>query len=113
MNLRCLLLLVTSLLWTPGLSWAGDPSFEAGSLIIPMDIGTATDATGQNHGMLRAHGLVHELLRHRITVTWVINPDKPAMGNDFIIATVVHRVERRRRGGHTAVVSRRTIPYIS
>jgi hypothetical protein len=54
-------------------------TFFPGSLIIPMD----TD--GQNDGMLRAYGLVYELLRNNVPVYWVINPAKLANGNDFTI----------------------------
>jgi len=56
-------------------------TFFPGSLIIPMDTG----ANGQDGGMLRAYGLVYELLRHNVQVYWVINPAKPANGNDFTI----------------------------
>lgn len=56
-------------------------TFGTGSLIIPMDSG----ANGQNDGMLRAYGLVYELLRRGVPVNWVINPAKPANGTDFTI----------------------------
>ncbi len=45
-------------------------SFEEGSLIVPMDLSC------QNHGMFQAYGLVFQLLRHGVTVYWVIDPDK-------------------------------------
>jgi uncharacterized repeat protein (TIGR01451 family) len=57
--------------------------FTTGSLIIPMDTGTA----GQNNGMLTAYGLVYELLRNEVPVYWVINPAKSANGDDFAIST--------------------------
>ncbi len=55
--------------------------FPAGSLIIPMDTGT----NGQNNGMLRAYGLVYQLLRNNIPVYWVIEPSKAPFGDDFVI----------------------------
>lgn len=56
-------------------------TFGAASLIIPMDTGTS----GQNNGMLRAYGLVYELLRNNIPVNWVIEPSKATNGDDFVI----------------------------
>ncbi len=47
-----------------------DRTFEAGSLVIPMDLAY------QDHGMLQAYGLVFQLLRQGVTVYWVIDPDK-------------------------------------
>ena len=55
-----------------------DPDqFEAGTLIIPMD----TDF--QDMGMLRAYGLVYQLLSNGVPVRWAINPDKLQDGADF------------------------------
>lgn len=51
--------------------------FEPGALIIPMD----TDH--QDHGMLRAYGLVHGLLGEGIHVRWAILPGKAQGGVDF------------------------------
>lgn len=45
-------------------------TFEAGSLIVPMDLAY------QDHGMLQAYGLVFQLLRQGVTVYWVIDEDK-------------------------------------
>ena len=45
-------------------------TFEAGSLIIPMDV------SYQDTGMLQAYGLVFQLLAHDITVYWVIDDEK-------------------------------------
>ena len=67
-------------------------SFPAGSLIIPMD----TDGNGQDLGMLRAYGLVYDLLKNNVPVQWVIDPLKGANGNDFTIGS----------GGNTLVSSR-------
>jgi uncharacterized repeat protein (TIGR01451 family) len=53
--------------------------FGAGSLVIPMDVGTS----GQNDGALRAYGLVYALLREGVPVYWAINRAKPAGGDDF------------------------------
>ncbi|MBW2528124.1 MAG: hypothetical protein JRI23_28350, partial [Deltaproteobacteria bacterium] len=45
-------------------------SFDAGSLIVPMDLAY------QDHGLLQAYGLVFQLLRQQVHVYWVINPEK-------------------------------------
>ncbi len=58
-------------------------TFDPGSLIIPMDV----SAGGQDLGMLRAYGLVYELLRNGVPVHWVINPTKLPNGDDFVIGT--------------------------
>ncbi|HLT35349.1 MAG TPA: MYXO-CTERM sorting domain-containing protein, partial [Enhygromyxa sp.] len=57
-------------------SAAADP-FAAGSLIIPMD----TDY--QDMGMLRAFGLVYELLLNDVPVRWAIRSDKLHGETDF------------------------------
>ncbi len=57
-------------------------SFGTGSLIIPMDTGSS----GQDNGMLRAYGLVYELLRHGVPVYWAIDPAKAANGDDFSVS---------------------------
>ncbi len=49
---------------------AYERTFEAGSLIIPMDL------SYQDHGLLQAYGLVFQLLRHGIPVYWVIYEEK-------------------------------------
>ena len=59
----------------PGVAAADE--FAAGSLIIPMD----TDY--QDMGMLRAYGLVYELLRQGVAVRWVIKNDKQPGDSDF------------------------------
>ncbi|WP_146157614.1 DUF11 domain-containing protein [Enhygromyxa salina] len=56
---------------------ADKDQFDAGTLIIPMD----TDY--QDMGMLRAYGLVYELLSNDVPVRWAINPDKLQDGADF------------------------------
>jgi MYXO-CTERM domain-containing protein len=45
-------------------------SFEAGSLIVPMDLAY------QDRGLLQAYGLVFQLLRQGVRVSWVIDPAK-------------------------------------
>jgi hypothetical protein len=55
---------------------SADP-FAAGSLIIPMD------TSYQDMGMLRAFGLVYELLRNDVPVHWAIDSGKPKGGADF------------------------------
>lgn len=56
-------------------------TFDAGSLIIPMD----TSPDGQDFGMLRAYGLVYALLRNNVPVHWAIRSSKPASGIDFSV----------------------------
>lgn len=56
--------------------------FEAGSLIIPMD----TDY--QDMGMLRAYGLVYQLLLEGVPVRWVIRSDKLHGEHDFTTSAV-------------------------
>lgn len=56
---------------------AAADDFAAGSLIIPMD----TDY--QDMGMLRAYGLVYELLRQGVPVRWVIKTGKQLGDADF------------------------------
>ncbi len=58
-------------------SVAAPVTFGPGSLIIPMDTGV------QDLGMLRAYGLVYELLRKGVPVYWVINPAKVARRRGF------------------------------
>lgn len=77
-------------------------SFQAGSLIIPMD----TAASGQDFGMLRAYGLVYTLLRHRIPVHWVIAPGKSADGIDFVPDTHPENSLADVRGGGPIPASR-------
>jgi uncharacterized repeat protein (TIGR01451 family)/MYXO-CTERM domain-containing protein len=62
------------MIWSPN-TFADD--FESGSLIIPMDIDF------QNTGMLRAYGLVYELLRIGIPVQWSIREGKLYGESDF------------------------------
>jgi MYXO-CTERM domain-containing protein len=66
---------------SPAITLAGgDPDsdqFEVGTLIIPMD----TDY--QDMGMLRAFGLVYQLLLDGIPVRWAIRGDKLPGGMDF------------------------------
>ncbi|MDB5338865.1 MAG: putative internalin, partial [Planctomycetaceae bacterium] len=64
-------------------------TFNAGSLIIPMD----TSANGQDNGMLRAYGLAYDLLRHDVPVQWVINPIKAANGDDITVTGTLQDVE--------------------
>ncbi len=47
-----------------------EKEFATGSLIIPMD------RTYQETGLFQAYGLLFQLLRHGVTVYWVIDPDK-------------------------------------
>lgn len=49
---------------------ADERTFEAGSLIIPMDL------SYQDRGLFQAYGLVFQLLRQGVPVSWVIDPDK-------------------------------------
>jgi len=56
-------------------------TFDSGSYLIPMD----TSANGQDNGMLRAYGLVYELLRNGVPVHWAIESSKAPNGEDFSI----------------------------
>lgn len=58
-------------------SIAAADEFAAGSLIIPMD------TEYQDMGMLRAYGLVYELLRQGVPVRWVIKSGKQIGDADF------------------------------
>jgi hypothetical protein len=49
---------------------AAPRTFDAGSLIIPMDLAY------QDHGLLQAYGLLFQLLRQGVPVAWVIEPEK-------------------------------------
>ena len=60
-------------------------TFAQGSLIVPMD------TTYQDNGMLRAFGLVYELLRNGVHVQWVIRPGKAHLGVDFTASAVDHQ----------------------
>ncbi len=64
------LALIAGTLSTSGTALAGTTTFPAGSLIIPMD----TDY--QDAGMLKAFGLLDQLLRAGVPVSWVIEPTK-------------------------------------
>lgn len=68
MRRRRLVICGSLALLSPSLAAADD--FAAGSLIIPMD----TDH--QDMGMLRAYGLVYELLRQGVPVRWIIKTGK-------------------------------------
>jgi uncharacterized repeat protein (TIGR01451 family) len=61
---------------------AAADQFEAGSYIIPMDLDY------QDHGMLRAYGLVYELLRSGVPVRWTIRPGKLYGEADFTAVTL-------------------------
>jgi uncharacterized repeat protein (TIGR01451 family)/MYXO-CTERM domain-containing protein len=56
--------------------------FAAGTLIVPMD-----DTLQPGTRILRAYGLVYRLLRHGVTVHWVIEPTKAFGGTDFTATT--------------------------
>ena len=56
-------------------------SLEVGSLIIPMD------TLSQDHGMLRAYGLVYRLLASGVPVRWSVAPGKAQNGVDFSAST--------------------------
>ncbi len=63
-------LLVVAMLASAPAEAGYERDFESGSLIIPMDLAYQED------GMFQAYGLLFQLLRHGITVYWVIDPDK-------------------------------------
>jgi hypothetical protein len=49
---------------------AADRTFPSGSLIIPMDL------SYQSRGLFQSYGLIFQLLKHDVTVHWVIDPNK-------------------------------------
>ncbi|MBX7081910.1 MAG: DUF11 domain-containing protein [Nannocystaceae bacterium] len=79
-------------------SIAAADDFAAGSLIIPMD------TTWQDAGMLRAYGLVYELLRQGVPVRWAIRSDKLVGEEDFTasgldVASAAPIMDHGYRGG--------------
>jgi len=66
--LAVLLGLAVSLL--PSRASAEERTFASGSLIIPMDL------SYQSAGLYQAYGLLYELLRQGVPVSWIIDPDK-------------------------------------
>jgi len=70
--------------WTasPTATPNADHTFEAGTLIIPMD--TNSGRTNQDYGMWRAYGLVYDLLKNGIPVHWAIKSYKDYEETDFI-----------------------------
>jgi hypothetical protein len=89
-------------------------TFAAGSYIIPMD------TTYQDRGMLRAYGLVYDLVRRGIPVRWVVNPAKAYQGTDFTASAVDLRTNAQianygYRGGPFVIDSANAaaaLPYI-
>ena len=75
-------LVAVMVLWSEG---ARADTFAAGSLIVPMD------TTYQDNGMLKAFGLVYELLRNDVPVQWVIRRGKAHLGVDFTASAVDHK----------------------
>src|SRR5262245_21306182 len=63
-------------------STARADTFAAGSYIVPMD------TTYQDAGMLKAYGLVYQLVRRGVPVRWVVNPAKAYQGADFTASAV-------------------------
>lgn len=55
---------------SPAAARAAPRTFPAGSLVIPMDLAY------QDQGLLQAYGLLFQLLRQNVPVSWVIDPDK-------------------------------------
>ncbi|MCA9717361.1 MAG: DUF11 domain-containing protein [Myxococcales bacterium] len=81
-NRHSLLALAAALTLTPEIARAD--SFEAGTLIIPMD------TTYQDYGMFEAYGLVYELLRSGVQLEWVIREGKAFGDPDFTTSSVDH-----------------------
>jgi hypothetical protein len=89
-------------------------TFAAGSYIIPMD------TTYQDAGMLKAYGLVYDLVRRGIPVRWVVNPAKAYQGTDFTASAVDLRTNAQianygYRGGPFVIDSANAaaaLPYI-
>ncbi|MBK7538229.1 MAG: tandem-95 repeat protein [Myxococcales bacterium] len=76
-------------------------TMEAGSLIIPMD------TLSQDHGMLRAYGLVYRLLSQGVPVYWAVAEGKAQNGVDFSAPT-----KNRETGASLGMVSYRGGPFI-
>ncbi|PKN21364.1 MAG: hypothetical protein CVU65_17010, partial [Deltaproteobacteria bacterium HGW-Deltaproteobacteria-22] len=76
------LLLSFLLLMPPVAAHAATTTFPADSYIIPMD------TTYQDSGMLKAFGLVYQLLLHQIRVYWIILPGKVHGQADFTASAV-------------------------
>src|SRR5688572_3311695 len=70
MRIRLLIGVVALSLAHDGAAHAEERTFEAGSLIIPMDL------SYQDDGIYQAYGLLYELLRQGVEVSWIIDPDK-------------------------------------
>ena len=62
--------LLATITTATGPARAEDRTFEAGSLIIPLD------RSYQSEGIYQAYGLLYELLRQGVTVHWIIDPEK-------------------------------------
>ena len=78
-------LVATSLLL--GATHAAADTFAPGSLVIPMD----TDY--QDTGMLKAYGLIYELLRKGVPVRWVIKKGKAFQAVDFTTTAKDHKTK--------------------
>lgn len=63
-------LVASAALMLPTIAQADERDFAAGSLIIPMDM------SYQDTGMFQAYGLLFQLLRQGVPVSWVIDPNK-------------------------------------
>jgi hypothetical protein len=50
-----------------------------------------SDGHDRDNGMLKAFGLVYELLRNGVPVQWVIRPGKSHLGVDFTASAVDHK----------------------
>ncbi|MCA9651245.1 MAG: hypothetical protein KC501_15110, partial [Myxococcales bacterium] len=74
-------------------STAAADDFDAGSYVIPMDLDF------QDDGMLRAYGLVYQLLLNNVPVRWAIREGK-AYGEDDFTATCVDFVTGAAIGPH-------------
>jgi len=61
---------IASVIAASGAARAADQTFEAGSLVIPMDL------SYQSTGMFQAYGLIYQLLRQNVHVYWIIDPNK-------------------------------------
>ncbi|MCU0661522.1 MAG: MopE-related protein [Myxococcota bacterium] len=85
-----------------------DTVFSVGSLIIPMDLDY------QDQGMLKAYGLVYQLLLAHVNVYWLIKTPKEASGVDFVasaenVATQAVIPDHGYRGGPFAIAAADTL----
>ena len=95
-----------------GSSSAAPVSFNAGSLIIPMDTDTSSiahTAANQDSGMWKAYGLVYKLLQNDIPVKWAV-VDGKSLTTDIDVS--VSNVKDKRTNAALGAWAYRGGPFI-